>query len=208
MSNKSLNNKFLDSGFGYSTIQRPFSFQKIAPIIQSLNQHAGLAVLDLGCGPGVHADYFTTHNYTGVDLNPAYIESARKNKSGEFIVGDVCNSDSILAERRFDIIISNSIFHHLSDEQVVATLKACQKLLTEAGTFHLVDLYLTERSPSLSNFLARIDRGTYARTFDNLHSIVAPYFSDFTSSTFRLSFAGVKLWNMAYIRGTMGKLHS
>jgi len=81
-------------------------------------------VLDVGTGPGVIpikiGRLSTAFEIVGVDLSPAMLELARENLSREqsdlavrFEIGDAAHLD--FAADSFDVVISNSLLHHLDD---------------------------------------------------------------------------------------------
>ncbi|NER30523.1 MAG: methyltransferase domain-containing protein [Symploca sp. SIO1C4] len=80
----------------------------------------GMAVLDLGCGPGsitrdMAKSVMPNGQVVGIDINPGFIEEARHNHSNvpnlSFELGDIYN---LPYDREFDIVIAARIFHWLS----------------------------------------------------------------------------------------------
>ena len=78
----------------YLAWQRPFVSSKLGPVWRHNERSAIRRVLDVGCGPGTNSAEFVGLDYLGVDLNPAYIEHARRKHGGRFEVADV-RSDAI-----------------------------------------------------------------------------------------------------------------
>jgi 2-polyprenyl-3-methyl-5-hydroxy-6-metoxy-1,4-benzoquinol methylase len=74
---------------------------------------AGKRVLDVGCGLGLWCDLLPW-NYTGIDINPQYIEYAKKKYGKDFRVMDAGS----LPDEEFDLVMLLDIFHHLTKEQV------------------------------------------------------------------------------------------
>ena len=72
-------------------------------------------VLDVGCGTGRYADIFGKR-YTGIDPNDEYIEHARANHRGNFLVADCANLQK--AGKQFDTVLCVNTFHHLNNEQI------------------------------------------------------------------------------------------
>ena len=70
--------KILEVPFVYSTFSKNLTAQKITHMAQMLPATEGLAVLDVGCGPGVNTQLFLSSAYSGVDINPKYITAAQK----------------------------------------------------------------------------------------------------------------------------------
>lgn len=94
----------------------------------------GMRVLDVGCGPGDLLSFLPDVNYTGIDLNPSHIASAKeKHKSnGRFICDDVANI-SVDSKQRYDRILFSGLLHHLDDTTATNLLKTCGELLAENG---------------------------------------------------------------------------
>lgn len=87
--------RFADRAFElpivYRTIQAPFAEAKLAPFFRGLKARSVRSVLDVGCGPGTNAAHFAHLDYTGIDINPDYIASARRRHAGRFVAGDAPN---------------------------------------------------------------------------------------------------------------------
>src|SRR6185312_9590169 len=60
-------------------------------------------VLDIGCGIGSFRPYFAG-DYTGIDINPAYIEKARSLQSGVF--GTMNGTQLSFADNSFDEVVT------------------------------------------------------------------------------------------------------
>ncbi|HEY1067537.1 MAG TPA: class I SAM-dependent methyltransferase, partial [Pirellulales bacterium] len=155
-------------------------------------------VLDLGCGPGSNTQWFLHADYVGLDLEPAYIENARKAWPKRFEVADVSQPlPSDLGE--FDLILVNSLLHHLSDEQVRKLFVNLQSRLTDDGFIHVIDLTLPPRK-GLPYYLARWDRGEYARPAGELESLVTADYEAVLVEPFKLKLAGATGWEMLYLK--------
>ena len=73
----------------YLAWQRPFVASKLAPVWRHNDRSTIRRVLDVGCGPGTNSAEFSGLDYLGVDLNPSYIEHARRRHGPHFEVADV-----------------------------------------------------------------------------------------------------------------------
>ena len=89
--------------------------QRLAELLQP-----GMAVLDIGCGPGVITRgiaeaVMPNGRVVGTDINPGFIKEARRNHSDvsnlSFEVADIYN---LPFSRTFDIVIAARIFHWLT----------------------------------------------------------------------------------------------
>jgi methionine biosynthesis protein MetW len=106
--------------------QRPYfeiANPEIPNILQSLPRE--LAVLDVGCGSGVHgADLARAHGHrvVGVDLSEHSIAKART-RLAEAYVADVTKPERypFFGLRKFDVIVFSDILEHLYDPAQVLT---------------------------------------------------------------------------------------
>jgi SAM-dependent methyltransferase len=160
-----------ESARGYSLTQ-VFGFPTIrryrALVRRHVPQDPGRRILEIGCGVGSARPLFTS-DYTGIDINPDYIEKARRKLSGRFDVMDAAQMP--FEPDTFDDAISIATTHHLTDEQLSAMIS---KAATVASCLHIVDAILPI-SPNnwFKSALFRMDRGRYPRTFDQLREIVS-----------------------------------
>jgi SAM-dependent methyltransferase len=148
--------------FGLSTIRR-----YRALVRQHVPQDPRRRILEIGCGVGSARPLFTS-DYTGIDINPDYIQKARRDFSGRFYVMDAAHMP--FEPNMFDDAISIATTHHLTDEQLSAMII---KAVTVASCVHIVDAILPISPNSwFKSALFRMDRGRYIRTFDQLRGIV------------------------------------
>jgi len=121
-------------------------------------------MLDVGCGTGRYAIF--GDNYTGVDPSPAYINYARANCRGEFILMD--GADLKFPDNSFDVVANISVFHHLSDGLCHKILEEMVRVLKPGGRAYLTDIVYPSKFNFLGNLLFRLDRGDYQRSFEKL----------------------------------------
>src|SRR5260370_6319198 len=95
----------------YRLWQAPFAEDKFRPVLASNDMREVQRVLDVGCGPGTNAHHFADASYTGIDLNPAYIEYARQHHQGNFVTADA-TTYRVDPVQHFDFILVNSFLHH------------------------------------------------------------------------------------------------
>jgi len=195
----------LDTAQGYRVFQAPFSSQKVAPVLRRLDLMPSQSILDLGCGPGVHARSFDRFCYYGVDLNSQYIAGAQRKAVGRFFEANVTDL-SVLKDKQFDCAMANSLFHHLDDAQVHQLFEELRKLLSPGAIFHLVDMVLPERKFTAGYLLAKLDRGEFVRTKGDLLDLVLSYFESPETEDFQLTFGPLGLWHMIYLRGKLANV--
>ena len=98
----------------------------------------GQKILDIGCGPGRDAKYFSEHNLkvTGIDLTSNFVKIASQNvPNAEFIQMDMRNLDFL--GNSFDGIWACASFLHVPKEDAKDTLLGFRKILKPAGLIYL-----------------------------------------------------------------------
>lgn len=103
--------------------------------IRNLN---GRKILDIGCGPGRDAKYFSKHglNVTGIDLTPSFIKMASKNVSKtKFVLMDMRNLD--FQENSFDGIWACASFLHIPKNEAKNTLLGFKRVLKPNGLLYI-----------------------------------------------------------------------
>lgn len=194
-----LHARLMEYTFAYRLWQAPFAERKLAPLWAHNDVARARRVLDVGCGPGTNTHHFKDADYLGIDFNPAYIESARQRHGREFIVADVTKYQ-VPPDQRFDLILANSLFHHIDSPNTRRILAHLATLLSDDGHVHVFDLVLPPE-PSLARFFARADRGEYPRPLEEWHSIFTESFEPVVFEPYPLGAAGATLWSMVYFKG-------
>jgi len=135
---------------------------KQAAIRKLCSDYSGLKVLDLGCGPGNTAGIFAGADYTGVDINEKYIIAARKSyPDWKFIAGDV---NRVEWGRGFDIILINSLLHHLDDNEVSQIMLTAAAALNQKGKIIIQEPLIPGKGEWCCRLIMRLDRGNYFRS--------------------------------------------
>ena len=113
--------RFLENPFVYLAWQYPFAAQKLRPILRLESYKKAKRVFDIGCGPGINTPHFAGKEYLGVDINPQYVDYAKKRHKRSFVVANA--STFVPAEdEKFDLIAMNGLLHHINDEGVMKLL--------------------------------------------------------------------------------------
>src|SRR5262245_4841812 len=121
--------------WAYALWQAPFLRAKFAPIEKHNDLTSVRRILDVGCGPGTNAPFFTHADYVGLDINSAYVERAREKYARTFIQADVCSYDPP-ANEHYDFVLLNSLLHHIDDGGVDRILKALNPIIVRGGHIH------------------------------------------------------------------------
>jgi SAM-dependent methyltransferase len=182
----------------------PFAKEKFAPIAAHNDLARIHRVLDVGCGPGTNAYYFSSVEYLGIDLNEQYIRDAGRRYGASqgrrrFLAVDAAKFVAPPGER-FDFVLVNSFFHHVDDATVTAILSNLGKLLTDDGCLHILDLVLPE-SMSVPRILARCDRGNFPRPLEKWRQLFCEAFEQVLFEPYDLGGFGLTLWKMVYFKG-------
>ena len=194
-----LHARLMEFTFAYRLWQAPFAERKLAPLWAHNDVSRARRVLDVGCGPGTNTHHFASADYLGLDFNPAYIESARKRHGREFVVADVTKYE-VARDQRFDLILANSLFHHIDTANTRRILAHLATLLSDDGHVHIFDLVLPPE-PSVARFVARMDRGDYPRPLEEWRTIFTEAFEPVVFEPYDLGASGVSLWSMVYFKG-------
>ena len=203
METMSLTETMLEQSIVYRLWQSPFAAQKFAPVLAHNNLGRIHHVLDVGCGPGTNSLQFRHTKYLGIDINAAYIESARRSYGREFIVADA-RTYRTPSESRFDFILVNSFLHHIAAAEVVELLSHLRTLLTDDGCIHILEPVLPPDWP-VARLVAHADRGKFVRPFEEWKSIFTGIFHPIVLEPYPLKGAGITLWNMLYFKGSAPK---
>lgn len=191
--------RVMESPLVYAAWQAPVRRAKVQPFLDRVDLRTVGKVLDVGCGPGTNASLFQGMDYVGVDINPAYIETAQRRFKGRFVVADVADP-AAFPEERFDCIFVNSLMHHLDDDVTARLLDRLAALTTPTGRLHILDLLLPP-NPSASRALAHADRGRFARPVERWRAIFEQHLRVEHFVPYDIGLPGLPLWRMVYVVG-------
>jgi len=189
----------LDRGPIYTAWQRPFINSKLKPVLSDAAFSTCRRVLDLGCGPGVNAPFFDHTDYTGLDWNDDYINYAKKRYGKKFISADARTWQPDSGDE-FDLVLANSFFHHIDDENVDRILERLSHSLSDDGKVHILDLVLPEKH-RIGRWLAKNDRGDFPRPLEQWHELFSRWFEPIQFEPYSINFMGVGLWQMVHFKG-------
>lgn len=187
----------MNQTWAYRAWQAPFAESKLRPLLADVDLSRVRRVIDVGCGPGTNARHFAHAEYVGLDINADYIADARRRYGRDFRVADVTRLAPGTIDPA-DMILLNSLLHHLDDAETHRTLAALSPLVAPGGSVHILDLVLPERL-SMARVMARLDRGRYARSVGDWRAIFSAHFDEQVFEPY--AFGG--LWSMVYFRGTL-----
>ena len=104
---------------------------------------AGMEVLDIGCGTGAHLKLYQNEkcHVFGIDLSEAMLKVAEK-KLGNNADLKLCDaSNTPYSDNRFDLILSSTVLHEMSQQVRVDVFNEARRILKEDGRLLLIDFH-------------------------------------------------------------------
>lgn len=148
--------------------------------------YPGCRILDIGCGTASVLGYLpqTISAYDGFDMNPHYIDYARKHWRSRINCTFTCrsvNNDPLTGSNQYDIVLALRILHHLSDPEAKMLIKTAHRALKPEGVMITLDnTYIPEQS-KIARWLISKDRGKAVRTTEGYAALAADYFDSIRS---------------------------
>jgi ubiquinone/menaquinone biosynthesis C-methylase UbiE len=101
-----------------------------------------MSALDVGCGSGILASKLAEHyeGVVGIDISEDMLAIARSKRALANVEYRWMDANEIAFDEQFDLIVSNTTFHHLRD--VGKTLETLKGLLRPGGRIVVVDCVL------------------------------------------------------------------
>jgi cyclopropane fatty-acyl-phospholipid synthase-like methyltransferase len=175
--------RLLGNTFVYKTFKNLVSPPRLVAktIEEFLQVPDGSTVLDLGCGYGDIAHFYTNRcRYVGIDSNESYIKEAQRrnaNSDAEFLVGDV--SDSELRKRGpFDLVLMTGVLHHLPNEHVIDVVNGSKDLVSASGRFVAIEPVFSPDQRLSARLIIASDRGRFVRDKDGYLNLLRLGFED------------------------------
>jgi SAM-dependent methyltransferase len=126
----------------------------------------GNRILDIGCGPGHVLPYLPEVEYTGFDLSPQYIETARQRFPQATFVCARVSQYTLPRHSCFDIVLALGVIHHLDGAEAVQLFQIARQALAPGGRLVTLDGAFVPGQSAVSRYLVRHDRGHFMRTED------------------------------------------
>src|SRR5688572_6549695 len=142
-----------------------------------LRPASGARILDIGCGPGTILDHLPEDvDYVGYDLNPKYIEEARRRHPGRgrFFCARV--EDVPDEPGGFDLVLAVAILHHLEDSEAGRLMASAWRHLRPGGSLVTLDPVRHPGQPLVARLLVALDRGRQVRTPEGYRELAAARF--------------------------------
>ena len=139
----------------------------------------GDKILDIGCGPADVLNYLPAVNYTGLDISPEYIGSAKKRfgSRGRFCCGDVGLAAIEGEQGTFDLVLAIGVIHHLDDAQAARLFDLARLALRPTGRLVTYDGCYVPQQSRIARWLLAKDRGKFVRTREEYLRLALARFS-------------------------------
>jgi len=119
-------------------------------------------ILDLGCGTGEFSVFFNPETYIGIDIEKNYIDFARDNYQGKFLVED---ATSLSFENDcFDGVVILGVLHHIDDEKCLKILAEVKRVVKPSGTILIIEDVDSAEGNCLARLIQSCDKGKHIRT--------------------------------------------
>lgn len=167
---------WLQAAFLFDPVQYFFNGNFWNVFIEKFGKLENSSVIDIACGTGELALYISPKNYLGIDINPAYIEYAKKRfkeKNFKFILADATEYNFT---KDYDKVFLISAAHHLSDD-LISNL--CQNIKDNGiKEFIIIDGYPVGFFAPVLRFLdGFLGGGKYFRNENQISKILQKYFT-------------------------------
>lgn len=139
----------------------------------------GHNVLDVGCGTAtmtllIKQTHPAAHVF-GIDADPDILERAQEKarQSGLAITLDQGMSYQLpYADEQFDRVLSSLLFHHLTRDRKIETLKEIHRVLRPEGELHVADWGKASNKAMRAAFLLVQLLDGFGTTTDNVHGLL------------------------------------
>ena len=180
----------LSNTFFYSLVQRVMSgtsFRK--KIVKKYITKHNVKVLDIGCGPAEILDTLPEIKYYGFDINPIYINSAKKKyeNKGKFFCKKFTNKNTKYLPK-FDHVLLLGVLHHLSDQEINKLMLNIKKVLKRKGNIITLDNIFINKQNLIAKFLIQMDKGENVRSKTGYLNILKNHFKKINSKIYHQKF--------------------
>lgn len=188
----------LENPLVYSFWSRPFVGPKLDAISKVLPEIKGKNFLDVACGPATNTFFFKDCKYTGVDINPKYITVAkRKFHNEQFLVQDAC---ALNLTDRYDVILINSLLHHLNDPAAKNLFVGLKAILNSGGKVIILEPLIPNPTEKMKLLMMQYDRGKFFRAYHDYVRLFDKHFNVEQEHVFDLKLFGLSSWTTLVMR--------
>jgi SAM-dependent methyltransferase len=159
---------FLSLPSGYQLFQRMVGGESSwrTYLDEHMKPVPGEKILDIGCGPAEVLKYLPEANYTGLDISPEYVSSARERfgARGRFFCGDVGQATIDGEQGTYDLVLATGVIHHLDDARADKLFELARRALRPTGRLVTYDGCYVAGQSRIARWLLANDRGKFVRT--------------------------------------------
>ena len=133
-------------------------------------------ILDLGCGTGDFSPCFYNFHYTGIDVEPEYIQYAKNTYNLDFRLMD--GRRLRFGEETFDCITIVGVLHHLCKKSCLEIFHELKRVIKPGGVIIIIeDFDIGSRWDILGNIIRKLDVGNYIRTEEQWYKLISSNFN-------------------------------
>lgn len=175
----------------FDNVQRFFNGNFWQDFVNRFGEFDNKRVIDLACGTGELRKFIKPKNYLGIDLNPAYINFAKKrftDKNSKFILSDIISKQ---IPQGYETAFLISASHHLSDQQL-------SDLFVALAKSHIKKIIIVDGTPIgpfaklLKSLDAILGGGRYFRSINQLSNFTKQYFKVQKSGSYDIKYSFYK----------------
>ena len=173
--------RILDSAAVYERIQRLLggTGARRRFVRECIRPPAAARILDIGCGVGTILDALPADvDYTGYDLNPKYVDEARRRYAGRAQFSCAKIDDSPEQPAGFDIVLAMGLLHHLTDAEAQRLMATAARQLRAGGVLVTVDPVRHPGQSPVARLLVALDRGRNVRTPEGYRALAGAHFGE------------------------------
>jgi SAM-dependent methyltransferase len=159
---------------------------RVRLVQQYVRPFPGCRILEIGCGTASRLSELpdSIGEYTGFDMNPLYIESAKnrwKDRANcRFFCQKVADAATI-EPVHYDVVLAFGIVHHLSDDEATSLFNIAHHALKLNGALITYDNVYVENQHPIAKWLISRDRGRAVRTVEGYQKLALRHFVDVES---------------------------
>lgn len=136
---------------------------------------SGKSILDLGCGTGEFSVFFNPATYTGIDIEQNYIDFAKENYKGKFLVGDATKLS--FENGYFDGVVVLGVLHHIDDVYCRRILSEVKRVLKPSGIMLIMEDVDSPEDNFFTRFIHSYDKGKHIRTEEGYTALLSTEFN-------------------------------
>jgi len=180
MGHNGLHHKFLDTSFGYNLSQNILAYRLSKKSTQELSKRLkrikAKKILDIGCSTAFYRNSLTVKSYFGIDINETHIKAAKRRfPKDQFML---MNSLELrFPGNTFDAVISKGVLHHLTEKELVKSLKESLRVCKKNGMVITLDaIQPTNKWNMAGRFLRNLDQGHHVKHWSDYKNLLDKHF--------------------------------